>query len=380
MGTASRAGQHSGPAHLQSDPQLDQDGNKNVDGSQSATTCVKEEPFKILQSRVLVLARETIWPAANPADIQVDDTDGGSFNRVVGVTNLAIEASPIQTIPRHQIVRVPRQAHRKGQTIDIEDDVAVMMFVKSHDTIPVPRVLSYAMECDNPIQEPYVVLERLPGRTVWKDYHVMSHEQRIKMAAELGTYYRRMLAIQSTQAGKIIFAPGATDKFALYPLTMEQAPPTDDNDKPTPKPFVSGPAGETVHQWLTGILRAEAVSASDRYPEQPWRANVMELFCQMVDELQSKGLLDDVQYCLAHRDFAARNILVDIASDDRLITGILDWDMALLVPEFVACKPPCWLWRWIEDRNGGTRMQTLEETWIEEEPSTAHGRDVKHAF
>ncbi len=70
-------------------------------------------------------------------------------------------------------------------------------------------------------------------------------------------------------------------------------------------------------------------------------------FTRIAQELALGGWLDDRQYSLAHLDLAPRNILVDLTAfpntSRRVITGILDWDSAVLAPRFLSCYPPLWI-------------------------------------
>lgn len=60
------------------------------------------------------------------------------------------------------------------------------------------------------------------------------------------------------------------------------------------------------------------------------------------------------------------------------ITGILDWDSAILGPEFMACIPPSWLWTgWEDDHSeeGGISWEGADL-----QPSSENGRELKDKF
>ncbi|KAI0186312.1 hypothetical protein EV127DRAFT_439024 [Xylaria flabelliformis] len=67
--------------------------------------------------------------------------------------------------------------------------------------------------------------------------------------------------------------------------------------------------------------------------------------------------------------------MVNPTSDAQLniISGILDWDSAILAPMFMSCKPPLWLWGWKEDEDE-------DERTANEEPPTAELRQLKKLF
>lgn len=63
------------------------------------------------------------------------------------------------------------------------------------------------------------------------------------------------------------------------------------------------------------------------------------------------GWFDNRSVTLYHLDLEPRNIMVQVGNDDDSIeiTGILDWDSALFLPQFMGCCPPGWLWMPRED-------------------------------
>jgi len=97
----------------------------------------------------------------------------------------------------------------------------------------------------------------------------------------------------------------------------------------------------------------------------------------MAHELDADGWFCQVWYSLAHLDLAPRNIHVDEAAFlDPLcimITGILDWDGAVLAPCFLSCYPPLWIWDWRDDEDEDERAAN-------DDPGTAQGRQLKMQF
>lgn len=97
----------------------------------------------------------------------------------------------------------------------------------------------------------------------------------------------------------------------------------------------------------------------------------------MVFEMDAAGYFKqlDGHFALSHLDLEPRNILVDQDSPPGrpTISGILDWDSAVLAPVFMSCTPPMWIWSWQEDEDEDERMAN-------EVPSTNEQKVLKKEF
>lgn len=95
--------------------------------------------------------------------------------------------------------------------------------------------------------------------------------------------------------------------------------------------------------------------------------------------MNEMGFLDPFKdeahsFCLTHYDLDPRNIMVDIHEDETLkISGILDWDLAMFAPKWVHCRPPMWIWNWLD---GGSEDQRKAN----DTPSTEEQQELKELF
>ena len=65
----------------------------------------------------------------------------------------------------------------------------------------------------------------------------------------------------------------------------------------------------------------------------------------IVREIDKLGFFAATHYCHCHVDLFPGNIMADIRSEGSIqVTGILDWDEAVVAPKFVAYELPAWLW------------------------------------
>lgn len=105
----------------------------------------------------------------------------------------------------------------------------------------------------------------------------------------------------------------------------------------------------------------------------------MDEFLTITSEMEAHGFFKsfDGHFALAHLDLFPRNILVDLdsPSDGPIVSGILDWDNAVLAPAFMTCSPPFWIWNWQLYLDEGE-----DEPFKYEEPASARQKDLKEAF
>jgi len=141
------------------------------------------------------------------------------------------------------------------------------------------------------------------------------------------------------------------------------------------RPYSDSPATESVHELLTNIFYAQKADILERCPTNTVGSELFDQFCQMVSELDAEGWLVNSHYSIAHLDLAPHNILVNPMADTQLpiVSGILDWDSAVLAPMFMSCAPPLWLWAWLDDEDE-------DERTANDDPPTPEGRQLKKLF
>jgi Ser/Thr protein kinase RdoA (MazF antagonist) len=99
------------------------------------------------------------------------------------------------------------------------------------------------------------------------------------------------------------------------------------------------------------------------------------IFITMANEVHRLGYItDDDTYHFTHMDLYPHNILVNLHPNSVAITGVLDWDDALFVPSYVACRAPFWLWEGERGVNEQDEYEALRE------PETAELKKLKKLF
>ena len=100
-------------------------------------------------------------------------------------------------------------------------------------------------------------------------------------------------------------------------------------------------------------------------------------------ETDDLGVFKTNQNCLCYMDLHPRNIMVKPHSENSIqVTGILDWDEAVVAPKFVNCQPPDWLWGY--DKDSHTENSLLpwpyELEGANNTPSTYEQQELKRIF
>ncbi|KAH7345907.1 hypothetical protein BKA66DRAFT_448010 [Pyrenochaeta sp. MPI-SDFR-AT-0127] len=89
-----------------------------------------------------------------------------------------------------------------------------------------------------------------------------------------------------------------------------------------------------------------------------------------------RGFLDGPSV-LSHGDLKPYNLLAEIRSPTEVeITGVLDWDSAIIAPEFMAYRAPFWLW--IPDEMNS--VDEDDESTANFEPQTDEDRQLRDTF
>ncbi|KAJ0124448.1 hypothetical protein J7T55_005786 [Diaporthe amygdali] len=288
--------------------------------SESSSIVYGHESFAHFQPKVLALARSTIWPHSQPNDeIIVERLRGGGFNRILGLTlthsqskgQYPTDIQPIETrASRTPVEYILRILRFDASQVDA--DVAALLFVQ--------RFLNAEQQNRRPeIPAPRVILfDETEDNCLESSFMVQNR------------------------------LPGQPLIDAYPQLGHKQQ--------------------LRVAQDLDQAYRRMLAKSSAQAGNQ---------FCTMVSEMNAHGYFKNFNghFALSHLDLEPRNILVDpgTSSDSPIISGILDWDSAVLAPAFMSCAPPMWIWNWQEDEDEDERLAN-------EEPATIEQKELKTVF
>lgn len=331
--------------------------------SDSSSVVYDHEPFATFRHSVLALAVSSIWPDSVPKEIAVERLPGGGFNRIIALTRQRSDAQP--DTKTQYILRIPR-----FDAAQVDSEVAVLQFLHQHTNIPAPKVVAFDETEHNALGSPYAVQNRIAGTDLYTSFPNLGHEDRCRVARELGSIFNQMLAVRSSVAGKLVLPTGKKD-----PKTLIHVAPLGSTDLKLVRPYSDSAPSKSAHELLTAVFLARRAEDLERCPSDTVGPKLMDQFCQMTFELDAGGWLDDRYYSIAHLDLAPRNILVNPTADAQLpiISGILDWDSAVLAPMFMSCAPPLWIWAWQDEEDE-------DERTANDIPPTLEGRQLKTLF
>lgn len=366
--------------------------------SESSSIVYGHESFAQFQTKVLAFARSCTWlPSDDENEITIERLHGGTYNRVIGLTFTSSEtkdqdltSSPptekraSEAVAKY-ILRIPR-----FDSARVEDDVAALLFVKrlpdlepcpEMPVIPVPEVIAFDDTEDNRLGSRFMVQKRLGGQRLDYVYPQLGHEKQRRVAQDLGRVYRRMLSVSSTQAGTLIL-PDNNKSLELEIQVTSWDPgasiySTSGRTPRTSAPYRSGRSRESVLELLRRIFQEQKADIRKCLPSDTLRSLLIDQFCEMISEMDAAGYFKELDghFTLSHLDLEPRNILVDLESppDRQIISGILDWDSAILAPAFMSCAPPMWIWDWQEDEHEDERLAN-------EDPATPEQKELKTVF
>lgn len=257
----------------------------------------------------------------------------------------------------------------------------------SSPDIPVPQVIMFDCTEDNPIQSRFIVQNRLRGRPLIDLFPNLTPEQQCRVAQELGHAYRRMLAVSSVQAGRLVL-PENIESLDAEVHAEVHVTAWDTNaeilrilkiprKRPTTTPYRAGRDRESILDLLRRTFQDQKDEIQEKQPNDDFRPTQLDQFCAMATELEANGYFTKFNgyFSLAHLYLEPRNILADVDSplNGKIISGILDWDSAVLAPAFMCCTPPMWIWSWKEDEDKDERLAN-------DIRATAEQKELKEVF
>lgn len=332
--------------------------------------------------------------SAPPKEFVIERVRGGGYNRVIGVTIISPTEDPVRLI-----LRIPRWDWEAR----LDRDVAILRLVRHYTSIPVPEVKYMDLTTNNPLKSPYVIQDRIPGHDLQKIGHTfpnLSHEQQCTFAKAFGRILSSLHALNHPYPGLIEASAkdDGTYTFTVRPFEAKSFTESEEEagaahrEKHFPffavRPFGVRPKLEefrttenakyqqsTYYFLLAQFGRWKARDLQIDPATIGWDHQIARLVTA-AGQMDRLGFLGDDQNCLCHLDLnmSPRNIMVDIDKDDALaISGILDWDSAVIAPKFVGCVPPMWIWAWSYD-------EEEDEREANNTPKTPEQQELKHLF
>ncbi|KAG8528443.1 uncharacterized protein KY384_007361 [Bacidia gigantensis] len=376
------------------------------EGTETSTLRYCQEPWDVYRPRVEKLCR-TLWPpqqglmsrVANSRILTwartikfadailpgkhepvIERMCGGDYNRITGIT-----------LPRHPNLPCDRLILRKPREPNFghpDRDEALLNFLREKSSIPVVQSIAHDFSSDNPLESPYVIQKRIPGESLEQMWPSLNQEQRSTIACEVGAMFRTLFTLQSPVTG-IADVPSSDETGSLNVIAFElmdgcggliKDPGRTDLMKLRESPNYK----ESTRSFFeTQIARWRAHDVRRNLSEEAPSVQLWDKMLDIVREMDTANIFLQDSNCLCHTDLEPRNIMAETKSDGSIkITAILDWDEAVVAPNFVNCKPPLWLWRHetSEDTDEDIDLWPLESARGGEVPDTEDNRQLKQVF
>ncbi|CAG5169910.1 uncharacterized protein ALTATR162_LOCUS7100 [Alternaria atra] len=345
-----------------------------------------QEPFETFQHKVVELAAKQF--PRSPKDIAIYQMKGGSYNRVVGVIisskpkksglhwflRRCLGARGKKATPKLEpyIVRIPRTRYEDEDPAatmarHMERKVAILKTVGSRLPSPVPKVFSYDLTTTNVFERPYMIQTRLPGRNLWLELWSQLNEQQKKYVAKHITDLAPVIASVEGLAGNI--SSGNLSRPSTSSIYVDAFYTQAYDDQQTCKPTLTR---KPIDHLLERCEQWRACERSTGFCfEEIWDG-----FGAISKALEIRDFLYG-SCVLVHGDLKPYNLLAEVRNETEVdITGVIDWDSAIIAPEFMAYRAPFWLWT-PEDMDS---EKADEETMASFEPISEEGQGLKQVF
>ncbi|KAI0889077.1 uncharacterized protein GGS22DRAFT_196765 [Annulohypoxylon maeteangense] len=347
-----------------------------------------EETIKKMWLPKAVALCRYLWPSVKEDALSVDFLSHGSYNSIFSISIATAEDEKAE-----YVLRIPEFS------MDTKYAVGILEHLNKFTDLKVPSVITWDATINNPLQNTYVILSRVPGTclaNVWKD---LAHDQKLLLAKELAQLYHQIESVTNPVAGAmrvhdqdIRYRDELIDRtfvLAFGASTVESNCNRINWD--TPKdgilPMRRDPPGLSVNDIMVAIFKRRIYDKKNSQLEDEFTLQWHEVCQRIIEDMVDMGLFDfqDNDVCLCHTDLFPRNIMVDF-TPDITITGVLDWDDAMFVPKFAARVLPRWLWQSVPNEESKSESTSEYSYGVEPldsrktEPNSPQNAEIKLAF
>ncbi|KAJ7485226.1 kinase-like domain-containing protein [Mycena galericulata] len=279
----------------------------------------------------------------------------GGFHRIY----LATLSAGRKHAKSELIVRVAFDIPDYRNTRKMESEVATINWVKRNTDIPVPTIMFYdpsgRSECADSDDEenlaavgaPYMIMEKVPGRTLDRMWPNMTQLQRETVVETLAGYTTQLLQTGFPAIGSLY--PGENNDTSLGAMIPTCSPWCFRTDSA----LNSGPWA-TERDYLLGCIDRELQWISEHRADlhSAWASdpdsNSLEQYTSLLNQLHRR--VDTMEcllpgagpFVLRHPDFNPSNIMVR-EDDPSVVTAVLDWECTNTAPTWAVAQIPDFL-------------------------------------
>ena len=253
------------------------------------------------------------------------------------------------------IARFPRDEDESWQKVVSE--VATMEYVRRHTAIPVPEIYHTHLMCNGPgcVGAPFVLLERMPGKSLCRMWWTMSFEHKKTAVAQMAGVAAQLGALRFDHIGSLTDASGNVGEMVHAALCNRSQ-----RAEPARGPF------RTVEEYLNFFIDERGPhqdTSENQNPDwvpKPEQNPMLEHIKRMLGSHLQANRLEGLRapYGLHHADLDIQNVMFDFdpATPDRppRLTAVIDWEHARTEPRHLIYRFP----RFILDRDEGVDVNS----------------------
>ena len=269
-------------------------------------------------------------------------------DRTKGAYNFAafVELSDGHEIKEY-VVRIPghgTEAHWIPEdAYMLEREVNMINLIRETTSAPVPEIVDYSTDCENPFGFPYIVMTKLPGKSAWSIWFDQPYdpadaayayrtadepsvETEKKRLTFLRSLARIMTDIQTLSFGEIGMPviDNWSDSQYIGPAYRWRGDGSDE--------AIARQPAKTTQQYIQTELRKFRPKADCAVSEKSVKAEGVWQVLNIIFSLPVFNPSGPETFTIHHNDLDLQNILVD---DDGNVTGIIDWDGSFAAPRCI---------------------------------------------
>lgn len=120
----------------------------------------------------------------------------GGFNRVFEITMKGDDTQILARLPYPSTI--PKQ-------LTVASEVATLDLIRCHG-VPVPKVLDYSTDSDNPVGAEYMIMEKINGTPIADSWYTLTEEQQLKFLMGLVQLEGKLFAIDLPASSSVYYS------------------------------------------------------------------------------------------------------------------------------------------------------------------------------
>ncbi|EAW13223.1 uncharacterized protein ACLA_016690 [Aspergillus clavatus NRRL 1] len=250
-------------------------------------------------------------------------------------------------------------------TLTTASEVGALSYVRTHTSIPVPRVLSWSSDESNPVGAEYIIMEKAAGVPLFEQWGAMAEIDKLELIKNLTKLEAQLSAISFPAYGGLYLQEDAVGlkrqdldeiidpdtSFCVGPSPDRSFGDATTHPSPQSPRFDQGP-WNTLSDLGVSIAERELSRISEKHPktrtvfyqgtlsEQVQLLETTKILMRMLDS--HPILARASQPTLWHTDLHMGNIFVS-PDDNSQIVSLIDFQSLLVLPLFLQAQWPVFL-------------------------------------